>query len=80
MRTSKKSVKHGAVQMITKKSDKEAVRNTNRKKPLRTLTLSDKAWARLKKIADLDNRSRSYIVEQFALSTPLKSEIDHGPR
>ena len=54
-------------------SNMAAKRNAHRRtKPLRTLTLSDKAWARLKKLADLSHRSRSGFIEELALEAPLE--------
>ena len=44
-----------------------SIRNTGRRTPLRTLSLSDAAWSALGELAEADGRSRSAMVERLVL-------------
>jgi hypothetical protein len=52
----------------------------HRSKPLRTLTLSDDAWARLDQAAKKIVRSRSFLVEEFAQTLPAPGGLLTTPK
>lgn len=53
--------------------------NDRRRSKMRTLTLSDESWARLGKLAEADDVSRSAYVEAW-LATSQEPAEKHGPK